>query len=554
MYERVNMQKPQHLLAIIGTFFIFTALPLTVYLVTTSQERAREDAQAAGPLKGDFETSDFISGLNQPTSMAFAPDGRLFVTEKGGKVRVIKNGELLATPFLTVQVDTHLERGLVGIAFDPDFENNKLVYIHYTRVVSHSDKGRVSHFTASGNNPDVAILGSEVVILDNIFSGGRHDAGNMRFDKDGYLFISIGDGGFNYYLNAQNTTNYNGSILRINKDGTIPSDNPLVGQFAQGAIWAWGLRNPFTFDIDPVTGKIFANDVGQNTWEEINEIKKGENYGWAPCEGPEDVGVEHPVIPNASCSNSAYTPPIYSYNRSGIAGSSIAGAAFYRGDQFPSEYDGKYFFGDYGQSFIKTLDPNNHTVSDFTTDIQNPVDIRVGPDGALYFLSFSWATNPPTGFIKKIQFAPPSAVASVDPVIGATIVTRNFNASASKDINKLPLTYFWDFGDGASGFGKKASHNYTTYNPTVFAKVTATNSHGASSESEPIRIIVAKCADLVGDDGFVSIGDILVVVGAFGSSPGDDNWNEAADLDDNGTVVIGDIVYAVAQFGMSCTV
>ncbi|MCH8821091.1 PQQ-dependent sugar dehydrogenase [Patescibacteria group bacterium] len=283
------MQKPKHLLAIIGTFFIFAALPLTVYLVLTSQERAREGPQAAVPLQGDFEDSIFVSGLSQPTSMAFAPDGRLFVTEKGGNVRVIKDGKLLSTPFLTVSVNTDRERGLIGVALDPDFENNGYVYIHYTHQVNTTTvRGKVSRFTASSDKPDVAVSSSEEVILGNIFSGdGHHDGGGIHFGKDGFLYIATGDGGNDFGNNSQNLGNLAGKILRINKDGSIPSDNPFAGQTGKrGEIWAYGLRNPFTFNIDPVDGKIFANDVGQSTWEEVNKIEKGANYGWPGCEGP----------------------------------------------------------------------------------------------------------------------------------------------------------------------------------------------------------------------------------------------------------------------------
>ena len=555
MFDKVDMQQPKHLLAIIGTFFIFAALPLTVYLVTTSQERAREDAQAVGPLTGDFETSDFVTGLNQPTSMAFAPDGRLFVTEKGGgdgigKVRVIKDGNLLATPFLSVSVNNERERGLVGISFDPDFETNRYVYIHYTR--SSPIKGRVSRFTASATNPDVAQSGSEFILLDNIPSpdGGRHQGGAIHFGNDGKLYIGSGDGGFGAanYENAQSLTSLKGKILRINKDGTIPDDNPLVGQFAVGEIWAWGLRNPFTFAVDPEDGRIYANDVGQNTWEEINKIEKGNNYGWAPCEGPFGEGREHPDIDGASCTNFNYTYPIYSYNRSGIGGSSIAGAAFYRGNQFPSEYDGKYFFGDYGQNFIKTLDPNNHTVSDFTTDIQNPVDIQVGPDGALYILSFSFSPEP-LGFVKKIQFAPPTAVASADKILGEPPFTVSFSGKGSSDINNLPLAYSWDFGDGTSGSGKNVKHTYSF--GTFQVKLTVTNSGGASDTADTITITGEKCADINGD-GVVSAGDIGLVVEAFGTYDGHTNWNPDADLNGDGSVSAGDIGISVNQFGHFC--
>ena len=289
MFDKVDTQKPKHLLAIIGTFFIFAALPLTVYLVLTSQERAREGPQAAVDLKGDLEEATVVGGLSFPSAMEFAPDGRLFVAEQGGSLRVIKNDKLLPTPFLSVSVATGFDRGLIGITFDPDFKNNKFVYIHYTR--SSPIEGRVSRFTASATNPDVAVPGSEVVILDNIPSPtDAHQGGAIHFGKDGKLYIGVGDGGLDdkYGKNSQDLSNLKGKILRINKDGSIPADNPFVDQAGKrGEIWAYGLRNPYTFAVDPVDGKIYVNDVGFADWEEVNLLQKGANYGWPTCEGPQ---------------------------------------------------------------------------------------------------------------------------------------------------------------------------------------------------------------------------------------------------------------------------
>jgi len=542
MFDKVDMQQPKHLLAIVGTFFIFAALPITVYLVVTSQERVGEGLQAVGPLQGNFEDSTFVSGLTQPTSMAFSPDGRLFVTEKGGKVRVIKNGTLLSTPFLSVSVSTERERGLIGITFDPDFESNSFIYIHYTR--SSPIKGRVSRFTASSANPDVAQVGSEFVLLDNIPSPtDRHQGGAIHFGNDGKLYIAIGDGGFSESANAQNLGTLNGKILRINKDGTIPADNPLVGFFARGEIWAGGLRNPFTFAVDPEDGRIYANDVGQNTWEEINKIEKGKNYGWDPCEGPFGTGVERVA---GGCVNSNYTYPVYSYNRSGISSSAITGAAFYRGNQFPNEYLGSYFFGDYGQNFIKRLDELG-VVSDFQNGTISPVDIQIGPDGALYYLSFS-STNF-EGKVHKIQFAPPTAVASADKILGEPPFTVSFNGKGSSDINKLQLTYSWDFGDGTSGTGRNVKHVYSF--GTFQVKLTVTNSGGASDTADTITITGEKCADLNGD-GAVSAGDIGLVVAVFGTTTQSLNWNPDADLNGDGSVSAGDIGIVVDQFGNTC--
>ena len=215
--------------------------------------------------------------------MAFAPDGRLFVCEQGGRLRVIKNGVLLATPFVTVSTDSSGERGLLGIAFDPDFANNQFVYAYYTATTP-TLHNRVSRFTANG---DVAVPGSETIILDlnNLSSADNHNGGAMHFGIDGKLYIAVGENA--NPPNAQTLSNLLGKMLRINADGSIPTDNPFFNT-ASGvnrAIWALGLRNPFTFTVQPGTGRIFINDVGQDTSEEINDGIAGSNYGWPVTEG-----------------------------------------------------------------------------------------------------------------------------------------------------------------------------------------------------------------------------------------------------------------------------
>ena len=316
-----------------------------------------------------FKETLLVNGLNTPTSMEFSPDGRLFVAEKGGSLRVIKNGALLPAPFLSLSVSTESERGLLGIAFDPNFASNRYVYVYYTRVNS-PIKNRVSRFTASFTNPDLVESSSEVVILDDIASdAGNHNGGAIHFGLDGKLYIGVGDGGTNSG-SSQSMSTLSGKLLRINSNGTVPSDNPFVGvSGARGEIWALGLRNPFTFAVDPVSGVININDVGASTYEEINRSIRGANFGWPSCEGP--------------CSISGYTNPIHFYGRT--VGRSITGGAFYRKAQFPSSYNGVYFFGDYLGGFIKYLSSSGQAID--WRSAKSPVDIKIGPDGALYYAS-----------------------------------------------------------------------------------------------------------------------------------------------------------------------
>ena len=307
--------------------------------------------------------------------MAFAPDGRLFVCQQGGQLRVIKNGVLLGTPFVSLTVDSSGERGLLGIAFDPNFATNHYLYVYYT-VATSPIHNRVSRFTAAG---DTAVPGSEAVILelDSLSSATNHNGGAIHFGPDDRLYIGVGENANG--SNSQTLSNLLGKMLRINADGTIPTDNPFYNSATGNnrAIWALGLRNPFTFAFQPGTTRLFINDVGQSTWEEINDGIAGSNYGWPTTEGP--------------TSNPAFRSPIYFYGHgtSDTTGCAIVGGAFYNPPvpQFPSSYIGKYFFADLCSGWIRVFDPSAGTATGFATGIVNPVDLHVGPDGALYYLA-----------------------------------------------------------------------------------------------------------------------------------------------------------------------
>ncbi len=291
-----------------------------------------------------FTDSLVAAGLTNPTAMALAPDGRIFVCQQGGALRVIKNGVLLPTPFLTVTVDSSGERGLLGVAFDPNFVSNQLVYIYYTATTP-TLHNRISRFTAAG---DVAMAGSETIVMDlnNLSTATNHNGGALHFGPDGNLYVAVGDNA--NAANAETLANRLGKMLRISSSGAIPTDNPFFNT-ATGdnrAIWALGLRNPFTFSFQPGVGRMFINDVGQSTWEEINDGIAGSNYGWDTCEG-----FCNP--PNAS-----FRDPIFAYANDAQT-CAITGGAFYNPQivQFPSNYVGNYFFADFCGGWIRTLDP-----------------------------------------------------------------------------------------------------------------------------------------------------------------------------------------------------
>jgi glucose/arabinose dehydrogenase len=322
------------------------------------------------------------SAISSPTVMDFAPDGRIFVAQQTGALRVIKNGTLLATPFLSLTVNSTGERGLIGVTFDPDFVTNQYVYVYYTVPAAGANApfNRISRFTANG---DVALAGSEQIILnlDPLSSATNHNGGALAFGPDGKLYVAVGDNALG--ANAQNVNTYHGKLLRINKDGSAPSDNPFftTGTTEQSKrVWAYGLRNPYTFSIQPGTGKIFVNDVGQNAVEEINDATTGgKNFGWPTAEG--------------TSTNPNFTNPVYSYLHSGAAptGCAITGGTFFNPQftTYPAAYAGNYFFQDYCSNWIYALNlSGTPSATLFASNIgSSSLSLMTGPDGNLYYLS-----------------------------------------------------------------------------------------------------------------------------------------------------------------------
>ncbi len=319
--------------------------------------------------------------------MAFSPDGRrLFVTLQNGNVRVVKDGALLARPFVTVATDTFFERGLLGVAVDPNFASNGQVFTYHTTTASGASKQHVvTRFTADATGDIASGIGTTIFSIP-AGSAGNHNGGALNFGPDGKLYVAVGDGA-NTPANAQSLTSLNGKILRINTDGTIPTDNPFfastTGTFQ--AIYALGLRNPFTFAFQPGTGIAYVNDVGSsgaNRREETNPLSAGANFGWPTVEG---IQSSPPAFANGT-----YTNPVYVYTD----GFSMTGSVFYNPTtpMFPPSFVGRYFLADFVSGFIRTI-PTSGTApvpaQGFATGASGPVDLDIGPDGALFYLEYN---------------------------------------------------------------------------------------------------------------------------------------------------------------------
>ncbi|MCI0376980.1 MAG: PQQ-dependent sugar dehydrogenase [Gemmataceae bacterium] len=400
---------------------LFSSKPKTGTRKLTYRPRLEslETRDVPALLPTGFSETLLASGIAAPTAMEFAPDGRLFIAQQGGALRVVKNGSLLSMPFVSLNVNSSGERGLLGVTFDPNFASNGFVYAYYTTATS-PIHNRVSRFTANG---DVAVAGSEVVLMDlEALSATNHNGGAIHFGLDGKLYIAVGENAVP--SNSQSLNNRLGKILRINPDGSIPTDNPFFLQ-ATGvnrAIWALGLRNPFTFAVQPDTGRMFINDVGAGAFEEINEGVAGANYGWPNVEGPGGGTIFRDPFFN------------YAHGQGFNFGNAIVGGAFYNPaqPQFPANYMGTYFFGDLTNNWIRVGDPTTGNMSLFATDVNGGtlsflVDIEVGPDGKLYYLSRGFGAN--TGALFQVQFNTLDHAPVFSPINDQTFSTQSMNIS-----------------------------------------------------------------------------------------------------------------------------
>ncbi|HEX2107768.1 MAG TPA: PQQ-dependent sugar dehydrogenase, partial [Rubrobacteraceae bacterium] len=508
-------------------------------------------SDAAVTMPAGFEDQHVVS-VEDPIDIAFTPDERMLVATQRARLSVFKNGQLLRTPALDLKPGEWScpanDHGLMGITVDPNFSTNHFVYLFYTFNKSggtcptgdqwdpsnpNQPVNRISRFVMNGDTIDPA---TEKVLVDNIPTGIHHSGGGLGFGKDGFLYVSVGDGHCDYKDNSgcggqndasRDTNVLVGKMLRITREGAIPSTNPyqgtdsarcnLTGRTDAGKIcqeiFATGLRNPFRFGFDPDAAgtKLFIDDVGGNAWEEINEGKAKADYGWNLCEGAHDGPSREPAgncaAPNTSppySTNAPYEPPIHEYHHD-TGCESVVGAAFVpNGGGWPTSYNNSYLYSDYvcNQIIELKLDSAGNIIGQqpFATGLEQggPITMHFGPHGtgkALYYTTYANG-----GEIHRIVHTAatnrtPNASVNANPNSGSVPLNVSFDGSASTDPDGDTLTYSWDFGDGSPRVETTTpttSHTYQaqgTYTATLTVR-----DPGGAEDSATVRIDAGNTA------------------------------------------------------------
>lgn len=457
MKKKVTLHK----MALLVFLFLFGLLPY-VYAQT---------------LPANFQRVQVTASLTNPTAFAFTPDNRILICQQNGQLRVVKNDSLLATPAITLSVNASGERGLIGVALDPNFATNQFIYLHYTHTSG--PHNRVSRFTMSGD-----IAGSELALLDlpNLVAT-NHNGGSLAFGSDGKLYVAVGDNAVG--SNAQNLDTYLGKLLRINADGTVPADNPFTGNAVRSRIWAYGLRNPYSIASDLDSNRIFINDVGNNTWEEINDASTGgRNFGWPTVEG------------QCTSNCTGFTNPVYFYatNRNSPPpdgqGCAINGGTFFNGaiSNYPATYNGSYFFLDYCGGWINYIIPASPTRNAFGTSLGGGlVYLKQGNDGNLYYLS-----RDASSLYRIIYTATQAPVITAQPQ--NTTVAQGNTATFSVTASGSPVpTYQWRRNGTNITGATAATYTITNVQPSQAGQysVVVSNSAGTVTSNNATLTVTA---------------------------------------------------------------
>jgi len=479
-----------------------------------------------------FQNEVLATGFNLPTNIEFLPDGRMLVVELQGTIKILPPPYTQPDPTPFLQLTNvgafGVQQGLFDIVLDPDFVTNHFCYLFYTAATPNRD--RLSRFTANATNTGT-VAGSEVVLYqDPLDASDEHHGGALNFGNDGKLYFTTGEH-FDA-PSAQSLSSPRGKIHRINKDGTIPTDNPFYDGAGPNvdSIWALGLRNPFRAYYDAPSGKLYVGDVGGNDYrtaqEEVDLGAREANYGWPNCE----LG---------TCGNPSYTPALYAYAHNG-RDAAITGGFVYHGTQFPSSYQGSYFFADYTQNWIRrlTFDANgnvngvfNFEPADGTVDgpYGDIVYLTEGPDGAIYYVDLGYSDVGGTFGVSKIRRIryvqsnqPPVAVASANPAAGPRPLTVSFSSAGSSDPEGQPLSYSWAFGDSTSATTATPSHTYDQAG--VYTARLSVSDGVNTTLSQPLTITVGSppTATILSpqDGGTFRAGDVISFSGD-GTDPDD---------------------------------
>ena len=474
---------------------LVTLLLTTLFLSVSSDLPTTAQAN----LPPNFSDILIDNNIFAPTSLKFAPDGRLFVSSQDGHIWVFVNDVRQAQPFLTPADINNphniWEMGLVGFALDPNFSSNNYIYLFYmTNNVSGSPSPRIriSRITANGN---VWQPGSEVILFEMVDEALAitHHGGGMGFGADGMLYIGVGDN--RMPASGQQLTNLRAKVLRIAPDGSIPTDNPFYGSTTgqNQAIYAIGIRNPFTMDIHPTDGRILVGDVGADDWEELNVVVAGGNYGWSAWEGPGNP-------------NPTHIEPVYSYLHGDLPGTpGVDDCAIMAGDfylpattMFPASYVGDFFISDHCENWIRIVDGNTYAVSNFATNIDTfSVDLEVSPDGALYYLSRNSQYNPTTnlGSLHRIEYTLPGNPPTITVNPFDTQVTEGSNATFNcQATGDAPISIQWQ--RNGVNIGGATGNSYTLNNAqhpaddgALFSCV-ATNPAGSATSTQATLTVI----------------------------------------------------------------
>jgi glucose/arabinose dehydrogenase len=504
---------------------------------------ALEDRLALATLPTGFAEVSVASGLTSPTAMEISPIGELWVLEQSGDVRLVLAGGATRET-IDLVVNSTGERGLLGIAFDPTYDgtgpNVDYVYLYYTEPAGPASdplNNRLSRFTVSGAGTNVALLSlaSEVILRDlppnTEDSDSNHNGGAIHFGPDGKLYVAVGDHNYDGVTQANHVSQINttpfGKILRLNADGTNPTDNPFYNSQLpdpstnwEGSIWAKGLRNPYTFSFDPDSGAMFINDVGEGQWEEINRGEIAGNYGWAGSPAPVWEGFENDGTPPPFAN---YRDPVMAYGHP--PGVAITGGVFYPPNgQFGSNYAGLYFFADYGANFIRIFDPDNpgtlanpDTSAPFATTTNNPVDLKIDQAGRLFYLgrgdgqvwriSFTGSFGP-TQVVSRQLFYNHSHFDADDPAAN----DADDSAIAPDKSAYLPGSGLADFGNissyarGINGIMIDLAGNHGAISTSDFSfKVGANNTPSAWATAPNPTQIVVRAGDGAGGSDRVEV-------------------------------------------------